>query len=142
MQESPARRSPNIGSSARRSARTHSELKENLRAFLRRLNGSRSSMPTAIGSDGTIFGRRSWWLSYCMAQAQDTSTLEEALKWEARIVRELTRRIEIVSKTDWGMTVKTSLIFDLMHERIARNAAILNIDRAIQREEDVDWQWW
>jgi hypothetical protein len=77
-----------------------------------------------------------------MAQAQDAVMLEDALKWEARVVRELTRRIEVVSKSDWGTMIKTSFIFDLMHERIAHNSAILNIDRAIQREEDVDWQWW
>jgi hypothetical protein len=119
-----------------------SDRKDKLEAFLKRLNEMPISTPFALGADTKAFGRRAWWLSYCYEETLDAMTLQDALKWHGRIVRELTRRIALVNRSDWPTVVKTGAIFELMHDRILYNRAILNIDQAMQREEDVDWQWW
>ena len=96
----------------------------------------------ATGNDSAVFGKRAWWLSYCRVNANDAIALEDALKWHARIVRELTRRIAVVSRCDLTKRAKTELVFELLHQRAQHSRKILNIDRALQREEDVDWRWW
>ena len=116
--------------------------KEKLKGFLKRVGQKSVSASVALGDDTRIFGRRAWWLSYCTEEALDATTLEDAFKWQGRIVRELTRRIELAGNSPWPTNVKTRVLFELMHERVKHNTAIINIDRAMQREETVDWQWW
>lgn len=118
--------------------------KERLKAFLARLKDEPSLTPAAdaSGSDGLAFGKRKWWLSYCCEEAGDASTLEEARKWNDRIVRELNRRIRIVTRQDWPMVAKTKLILELMKLRVEHNVSILNIDRALKRGDAVSWKWW
>lgn len=121
-----------------------SSAKEKLKAFVRQLKDGRTSTPASgvSGNTVSIFGKRTWWLAYCCEEAADASTLEDALKWNARIVRELNRRIRVVSRQDWPAAAKSRTILELMKLRVNHNRSILNIDHALQREEDVDWKWW
>lgn len=118
--------------------------KGRLKAFLKQLKDEPISSPASGASANTVlvFGKRTWWLIYCCEGATDASTLEEALAWNARIVRELDRRVRIVSRQDWPAAVKSKTILELMKLRVNHNRCILNIDHALQREEDVDWKWW
>jgi hypothetical protein len=69
----------------------------------------------------------------------DAYTLKEALKWEERIVEELTGIIEAISATDMPMTRKSDALLDLMHDRALHNRHIFNIETAMRRNETVTW---
>lgn len=114
-----------------------------LKAFLKQLQDGSSSPTSGVSGNAVSgFGKRTWWLVYCCEEAADASTLEEAMTWNARIVRELNRRIRVVSRQDWPRAVKSKTLLELMKLRANHNRCILNIDRALQSEEDVDWKWW
>lgn len=119
-----------------------SSAKGRLKAFLKQLRDGSSSPTSGVsGNAVAVFGKRTWWLVYCCEAAADASTLEEALTWNARIVRELNRRIRIVSRQDWPRAAKSKALLELMKLRANHNRSILNIDRALQSEEDVDLKW-
>lgn len=136
--------SPNSEQSVSGRFSMSSSAKGRLKAFLKQLKDGRTLAPTsgAIGNPVSVFGKRTWWLIYCCEGAADASTLEEALEWNARIVRELNRRIRIVSRQNWPAATKSKAVLELMKLRVNHNRCILNIDHALQREEDVDWKWW
>jgi hypothetical protein len=48
------------------------------------------------------------------------------------------RRTRIVSRQNWPRAAKSKMILELMKLRVNHNRSILNIDRALQSEEDVD----
>ncbi len=118
------------------------DAKEKLKAFLKLLSEKHTPTSIAINSDRSVYGARAWWLSYCFEHAEDATTLEEAQGWHGRIVRELTRRIAIVTRSNWPPRERSDAIFDLMCHRIQHSRAILNIDHSLQWEEVIDWEWW
>lgn len=136
--------SPNPEQSVSGRSSPSSSAKGRLKAFLKQLKDEPISSSASGVSANTIsvFGKRTWWLIYCCEGAADASTLEEALEWNARIVRELNRRIRIVSRQNWPAATKSKAVLELMKLRVNHNRCILNIDHALQREEDVDWKWW
>lgn len=85
-----------------------------------------------------LLGRGSW-LNYCCDRATDAHTLDDALRWQTRVVDALTGIIETISAGNWPAERKRKVLFELMHERARYNREIVNIEAALRRKDSVDW---